>query len=295
MSSEMQKIELPPMPQVVSKIIQMDENNIDLSSNQIQNIISVDPGLTAKILKLANSAFYARTKKIDNLSQAVTLLGFKTIKSLTLLVSVAGAIGKSGSQSEMQKELWIQAVLTAYISKIIAGKCEYAKQQEEAFLYGLLKNIGRLIIHNRFPNSYQTIYKKSFNGLYIEQLIEAEKETFGFTSAEIAAEGMRNWNFPENLSKVCALTTNEYDKVFEEAGIFAVIAVLAEIIVLLQSISKDENQLEKDVSDKLEAIFKEYAKKLNLNETTITYLRGNLKKHIQQDDFFQFCEEIFTM
>jgi len=110
--TDFKSTDLPPMPQVVSKIIQIDENNIDVSADQIQTIIAVDPALTSKILKIANSAFYARTSKVSNLSQAVTLLGFKTIKSLTLLVSTKDIFPAVTSRSDVQRELWMRSVLS---------------------------------------------------------------------------------------------------------------------------------------------------------------------------------------
>ncbi|MDH5718075.1 MAG: HDOD domain-containing protein [Spirochaetia bacterium] len=287
-------IELPPMPQVVSKIIQIDENNIDLSSNQIQNIISVDPGLTAKILKLANSAFYARSKKIDNLAQALTLLGFKTIKSLTLLVSVAAVMHQNGSNSQIQKELWMHSVLAGFISKIIAEKTGNRKQNEESFVCGLLKNIGQLILHNRFPNAFETVIKKCAASSDPNCFHLLEKETFGITSTEISVKAMKEWNFPDNIAKVSGLTSKDYNEVFEKGGILAIYTVLAEAVIYLQDFFNEEI-----INDKMnlyyKTLFESYTKKLNIDNTTKDYLTGNLKKHIKNNDFFQFCEEVFSM
>ena len=81
--------DLPVFPQVAIKILQIQEENIDISFKELESIILLDPALTAKILKVANSALYARQREITNLQQALTLLGFKMVKSLVLLVSAS--------------------------------------------------------------------------------------------------------------------------------------------------------------------------------------------------------------
>ena len=162
--------DLPPMPQVVAKIIQIDENNINVSSDQIQSLIAVDPALTSKILKIANSAFYARASKVSNLSQAVTLLGFRTIKSLTLLVSSKDMFPAQKGTMVVQKELWMRSVLGALIGKLIAEKVELKDSLEEVFMAALLQNIGQLILHNKFPRQYSDIFLRAEHGVEIELL-----------------------------------------------------------------------------------------------------------------------------
>ncbi|HRP68797.1 MAG TPA: HDOD domain-containing protein [Turneriella sp.] len=75
-------LELPPMPQVAARVMQIDESQVSVSAEQIKNIIQADMALSTKLLKLANSAFYARGHRIQNLAQAIALLGFKTVKGL---------------------------------------------------------------------------------------------------------------------------------------------------------------------------------------------------------------------
>ena len=86
--------DLPVMPDVAAKILAFKEHEFDLSFRQLQDIIKVDIGLTTKILKIANSALYARQREIKDLQTAITLLGFKNIKTLILLVTASTFFAK---------------------------------------------------------------------------------------------------------------------------------------------------------------------------------------------------------
>ena len=82
--------DLPVMPEVASKILGLGRGAGEISFTQLEEIIKVDVGLTAKILKIANSALYARQREIRDLRTAITMLGFKNIKTLVLLVTASG-------------------------------------------------------------------------------------------------------------------------------------------------------------------------------------------------------------
>ena len=98
--------EVPIMPEVSTKILNLEVDNLQISFNELEKVVLLDPALTAKILKVANSALYARQKEIKNLQQAITLLGFKMIKSLVLLVSASNIFGKSKVTKKHKSSLW---------------------------------------------------------------------------------------------------------------------------------------------------------------------------------------------
>src|SRR5512136_2368091 len=86
--------DIPIMPQVATRVLQLQEDNLDISFKELEKIILLDPAITARILKVANSALYARQREIKNVQQAITLLGFKMIKSMILLVCASNIYGK---------------------------------------------------------------------------------------------------------------------------------------------------------------------------------------------------------
>src|SRR5512147_1669919 len=122
--------EFPIMPQVASKILELQEDRLDISFKELEQIVLLDPALTAKILKVANSALYARQREITNLQQAITLLGFKMIKSMIMLVCASNIYGKAKktfkdtpntlTTKSSAIELWRHLILTAFLAKHIA-------------------------------------------------------------------------------------------------------------------------------------------------------------------------------
>ena len=85
---------MPVIPDIATKILSIAESHIEISFKELEETIKIDPGLSAKILRVANSALYSRQKEITNLQMAITLLGFKNIKSLVLLVTASSLFTK---------------------------------------------------------------------------------------------------------------------------------------------------------------------------------------------------------
>ena len=104
---------LPVIPDVAAKILTIPEDAKNISFKELEELIKIDPGLTTKILKVANSALYARQREITTLQMAITLLGFKNIKSLVILTTASNVFAKQ-SKTEFYKEFWKHSVLTAF-------------------------------------------------------------------------------------------------------------------------------------------------------------------------------------
>ena len=286
--------DLPPMPQVVSKIIQIGENNITLSSDQLQSLIAVDPALTSKILRIANSAFYARARKVSNLSEAITLLGFKTIKSLTLLVSTSDLFKKSKSNKNLIKELWMRSVLTALIGKIIAEKSGNQTIKDEVFMAGLLKNIGQMLLLNKYPAIYNEIFKQSGYGVDLKKLDQLEKKEFQINSMEISALAMKQWNFPENLIEISEYCFDKFEQAKKSRNLLIVITLTGELVVLCKDLTGQGN-ISEDAKEQLLEKFSQFADELSLKKVTRDYLLEGVVDLVHEDEFFTFCEELFSM
>ena len=291
-----QVTDLPPMPQVVSKIIQIDENNITLSSDQLQSLIAVDPALTSKILRIANSAFYARYRKVANLSEAVTLLGFKTIKSLTLLVSTSGLFKKTSKNIFVLKELWMRSVLTALIGKIVAEKTGHNALKDEVFMAGLLKNIGQLFMQNKYPEQYGILFKSCSYGSDIAALLELEQREFRITSPEVSAMAMQQWNFPDTLVHVSRFRFDQMDIIKEQKDLWPLVVpvLIGEIIVLYTDFT-GHSKMTDEKKEKIKLLFYEYANMIQMKKMTQEYFLDGLQETIHQDEFYSFCEELFLM
>ena len=152
--------QLPVIPEVATKIMGIAEDGSEISFRELENIIKVDPGLTTKILRVANSAMYARQREIKNLQMAITLLGLKNLKSLVLLVTASNLFGKA-NKKDFYTRFWRHSVVTAFLARHIALRSNQKELADEAFLAGLLHDIGQAAFYNAVADEYDSILSAS--------------------------------------------------------------------------------------------------------------------------------------
>ncbi|MDP8208400.1 MAG: HDOD domain-containing protein [Candidatus Electryonea clarkiae] len=174
-------------------------NNPNASAADLANVILHDHGLTTKILKLANSAYYPPyNRRISTLTHAVVIMGFHTIKTLALSVSLYERFQKSDDGDSMMRTFWIHSVATALCSNQIAQMLKY-KSGEEAFVAGFLHDIGKLLISFFTPVEWDAISMKIEMGY---TSMQAELQQLGTYHTEVGEYVGTEWNLPENLLAV---------------------------------------------------------------------------------------------
>jgi HD-like signal output (HDOD) protein len=185
--------DLPVMPEVAAKVVNLTEGKLEISFKELEAIIKVDPGLTAKILKIANSALYARQREIKSLQMAITLLGFKNIKSLVLLITASNLFPRMRA-SPFHKAYWKHSILSAFLAKSLAIRCGRSDAAEEAFIAGLLHDIGQAALFTSSPAEYgQALEAEKLGALLLETI---EEQMFGVTHRQIGGALLKKWNFP---------------------------------------------------------------------------------------------------
>jgi len=139
-------IGLPTLPTVVSKMIELVDNP-KTSAQTLTSLISTDQALTAKILKLANSAYYGFPREIISVNLAVVVLGFNTVKDMGLSVSVLDAFKSNQDEGifEMTK-FWEHSICCAIGAKMLARTYGY-RITSEAFVAGLLHDVGKVVLN----------------------------------------------------------------------------------------------------------------------------------------------------
>jgi len=187
--------DIPTLPTVVQKIIQIVDSPTT-SASDLNKAILMDQALSVKVLKLVNSAFYGFPKKIETLTQAIVILGFNTVRSLALSISMVDMFSKSGRRSLNYKEFWKHAIATSIMSRMIAKKA-FPSIAEEAFVSGLLHDIGILVLDQFLGNDYTEAY----NAIEEEgmQLYRAEKKHLGISHPEAGSMLAEKWNLPDPL------------------------------------------------------------------------------------------------
>jgi len=183
-----------PSP-VLSEVLEF-VNKPDVSNAELADIILKDPALTTKLLKSANSTFYGVKREVTSINQAIMIMGLKSVKYYTLSIVVFNQVNANKNNSKLnQKQLWRHFLETAIASRKIAELIRY-DQPEEAYVAGLLHDIGIVIIENTFPKEYQEVVRLILQNMSI---CDAEKKVFGIDHQEVADYVTTRWNMPEKL------------------------------------------------------------------------------------------------
>ncbi|MGC8954495.1 MAG: HDOD domain-containing protein [Fervidobacterium sp.] len=190
-----------PTPDIIVQQIISTASNPNSSVKDLEKTISMDVGLSAKILKLVNSAYYALPRKITKLSEAIVIVGFKTVRNLALSVFTYSALHSKVTFIDHDK-LWSHFMSTAIFSEQIAKDIGYINR-EEVFLAGLMHDIGKLAIDLLLPAYIFELSKVSKELSKPMFLIEYENKFE--THSEIGEELLRHWKFPDEYISVALL------------------------------------------------------------------------------------------
>jgi putative nucleotidyltransferase with HDIG domain len=174
---------------------------------ELKEVIEVDPPLTARVLKVANSAYYAPRKPISEIEQAVIWIGFDALKEIALSQKIAEIYDKDESfEGYSRMALWEHSVAVALTGKMIFRR-EFSERGEAVYAAGLLHDIG-IIIADQFMNDifrYALICTKVKN----KSFTDVEQEVIGLSHGQIGAAIAKSWDFPPEL---CQAIGNHHSK-----------------------------------------------------------------------------------
>ncbi len=184
--------EIPAVPMVAFKILRLVEDPAtDVSS--LQDAIMADQSLAARVLKMANSAYYGLRRNIDTISEAIIMMGFVAIKNLVLAVSTKDVYKKFGL---LEQKLWEHSIGVSVASGLIAREIRFI-HAEETTVAGLLHDIGKVVMNNSQHERFVLLTEMVYNDR--STYYEKEKEVFGYGHAEVGGVFATKWGFPENL------------------------------------------------------------------------------------------------
>jgi putative nucleotidyltransferase with HDIG domain len=189
-----QEIETLPSPDFILQKIVDTANNPAASAKDLNEVASKDPGFVAKILKLANSAYYGLPRNVTKLTEAIMILGFKTVRNMAMSIFTGKEFFSFESENLDMKEFWKHSVVVATVGELTAEIIGYSNK-EELFMCGLLHDIGKSVQGVLFPNLFDSIISvarvKKISYYQTEQQLE-------IPTHEIFAELLlEKWNFPE--------------------------------------------------------------------------------------------------
>jgi len=186
---------LPTLPGVALKILEAFQKH-EPDIQQIGDILSTDPPLTAKILKLVNSSSYGLPTKITSVHHAIKLLGIKAVKNLALSFALINTFQSYKCESIDYKRFWKNSLVGATAAKLIAEKLEPG-WSDDAFFLGLLQDIGVLILGHCMPRQYALVLNEVGQNAHIYP--QSETRVFGFDHQQIGEYLTKSWELPNTF------------------------------------------------------------------------------------------------
>ncbi len=189
---------MPSLPITVSKIMEIC-NDPKTSPADLNKVISIDPVLMGKVMKLINSAYYGLSQEITSLARAIIMLGINTVKNLALSTAVLGTIGSSKEFQALNMEgFWRHSLSTGVTAKIIAKQRKVdQKNIEEYFIAGLLHDLGKIPMNNKLQEEY--LLAMSFSDRDHQPLYRSETEHIGIDHGEVGGMIVSAWKLSEEI------------------------------------------------------------------------------------------------
>jgi putative nucleotidyltransferase with HDIG domain len=184
---------LPPFPAVALQLMSLLDDT-DAPIKKIVSLLRIDPALSAEILRVSNSALYGLSRRIDNVSHAVVVLGTEVVKRLALTVAL-GRFSRSFMRVHGLRVCWDHSVACALIAEELAQAMNQPK--DRAYTAGLLHDIGRLALLACYPIEYNNLFVVARENDFDE--LECEWELFDVDHCTAGAWLARHWNLPEDF------------------------------------------------------------------------------------------------
>ena len=200
-------VRLVSLPEVCLRVSEMLEDP-NTTANDLGRVIGRDTGLTARLLKIVNSAFYGFQSRIETVSRAVTIIGMRELRGLVLAASAIEAFSKVPNKVLNMAHFWRHSVYCGVVAQLLAERCNVL-HAERLFVAGLLHDIGKLIISHRLPEGAKQIMDRVAEEEILD--FELEKEMFGFDHAEVGGELLLQWRMPEALFQAVRYHHNPQD------------------------------------------------------------------------------------
>lgn len=211
-------VQLASPPELFLKLNELLDNpGADL--RDAGTLIENDPGLTARLLRVVNSAFYGIPTKVTSIHRALNIVGIHEIRNLVLTTLVIDKFSSLTNSLMTMKEFWAMSVRCALMARLFASCHPFGERLQAVFLCGLLHEIGRLVVYHRLPELARAaaLLAESENISYQE----GERRVIGFDHYQVGAELARLWKLPE----IIAVTIEHHDTP-ENADVFSCEAAL---------------------------------------------------------------------
>jgi putative nucleotidyltransferase with HDIG domain len=269
---------MPSLSTTVTKVLEIC-NRPDTSANDLNRVISLDPVLTGQVLKLINSAYYAFQNKVTSLTRAIIILGLNTVKNLALSTAVLDSLGKTvSSKGFTMDDFWTHSIGVGVTAKAFAKEKKVPPDDlEEFFVGGLLHDLGKIPLTNRFPEDYSLALEKAT--LTQSPLFRAENEVFEIDHGMVGEMIAEKWKLDQKISDALRYHHNPEEVNGESHQLVTVISLANLYVNMLELGSSGEFFPEKERLEDLLGL-------TELNEQKLAELREGIIENIEEAKIF---------
>jgi diguanylate cyclase (GGDEF)-like protein len=190
------QLNLPSPPAIAVQILNAVQKE-DVSLQDLARIISADPALTAKLLRVANSSFYSLPNQITSIERALAVLGINVIKNIALSFAIAGNLRGSGQGDFDFNYFWRRSVTSAVAAELLTALLQ--RKDEDIFVTALLHDIGVMVIYLCKGEEYSKLFRERL--MSDIPLVELERQKFGFDHQLVGATLISTWGLPASIAE----------------------------------------------------------------------------------------------
>ena len=187
---------LPALPSFLSRIIDC-ANDDQTSAHDLKEIILQDQSVTARVLKLANSAYYGYHRKISTVTDAIVVVGFQAVVDLATSLALTRMFeGVTASDEFDVRQCWLHTLATAEATRLTARRVQY-QNLERAYLVGLLHDLGKVVLAQMFRKEFEDAVFEA--RAHSWPLCKVEQSVFEFHHGEAGNWLGEKWNLPNSI------------------------------------------------------------------------------------------------
>lgn len=271
--------DIPTLPTIVYELSRIINDPMS-STSEIEKIMSQDISLTTKVLRLANSAYYAIPGGVSSLQRAIAYIGYDTINQLTLSASIVKALEFESSNTFCFKEFWKHSLGVAMASEVIAREVKH-KTPSDLFTCGLVHDIGKIATMLVAPQQFEEIIRyANQHGL---SSIEAEEALSGPSHTRVGLELAVKWRLPGQIQNAIV---NHHEKdptlrggLSQEANLVADVVYLANLLIHALQFGHSGH-------GKVLGLPRDVLERLSISQDSLRGLLGKVKEKIKNAEGF---------
>lgn len=188
---------IPVKADVIAGIMKLDVES-ETCFRELDSYVCSDLGVAALVMRVVNSAFYSHGNHIANIPRAISLLGFNVVRSLAML-AFSRSLFATTRNPLFQCHIWQHSLLTALAGQAICGELGNAVERDEAFIGGLMHDIGKVLLFNHNQHRYLDVLALVLGKGSTS--VEAERQLFGCDHVEVGREAVLQWKLPERFAE----------------------------------------------------------------------------------------------